>query len=215
MGHWISAEQWATVQAQMWSCAVPRELLLEIWEMLSTGYADRAGKMLIHPWLPRLGHGNWACHEIPAVWLGCSREALGLPWLYTMREQDIVLRRLKTDSLGKSNSLAHVSSPPSFPLSNLSQVKYLYSKKCSCCFRLVVSEAISLPHCLLGFLTPQSELACAEATFSCSSPAGHQAIALQAKSTSMQDAASQLRKSLAESKEMLRCLKALFFSLED
>jgi len=109
------------------------------------------------------------------------------------------------------NSLAHVSSPPAIPLSNLSPAKDLYSKEGSCCFRLVVSEAIPLPPCLLGVLTPQSELAHWEATFSCSSSAHHWVMALRIKSMSTQDDMHQQHKSLADSKEMLRCLEPFFF----
>lgn len=101
-------------------------------------------------------------------------------------------------------------SPPAIPLSNLSAAKYLYSKKGSCCFRLVVSEAIPLPHCLSGFLTPRGELAHWEAVFSSSPSACHRVMALRVESTSTQDAVCQPCKTLAES-EMLTCLKASFF----
>lgn len=73
----------------------------------------------------------------------------------------------------------------------------------------MVSEAILLPHCLLDFLTPQSELVHWEDTFHFS--ALHWVMAPRVESASMRDAVHQLHKSLAEPKEMLRYLEAFMF----
>ena len=51
---------------------MPKELPVQIWEMLSIECADRAGKMLIHSQLPRLGHENCACQEVPAALQLCG-----------------------------------------------------------------------------------------------------------------------------------------------
>jgi len=49
----------------MWFRAVPRELLVQIWEVLSIGHAGRARTILIHAQL--LGNENCTCHEVPVA----------------------------------------------------------------------------------------------------------------------------------------------------
>lgn len=116
----------------------------------------------------------------------------------------------KKHSLGGRNSLAAMSSPLGISPSNLFLAKYLHSKKGSCSFKLVVAEAIPLPQCLLGFLTPQSELVHWEDASPFSS-ALHWVMAPRVESASMRDAVHQPHKSLTEPKEMLRCLEAFTF----